>query len=233
MSTVLALRAADPAPVRRSGVRVLLVSQNALVASALAGLLESSALRAATAKARDADQAAAFARTATFDVVIVEIGLPRDTASVISNLRQAAPGVPVVVIAETDAPAVLAHAIDCGASGVLTRAAEADDLTSAVQGVIDGHLVLGHRVSVSPGQTPGGNVLAMGARLTPSELEILAMLGAAWSTDSIAGVRRTSLRTARNHIASIYRKLHISSRAEAVRRAAQMGLVDNLRVRAT
>jgi DNA-binding NarL/FixJ family response regulator len=62
------------------------------------------------------------------------------------------------------------------------------------------------------------------SRLSRTETEILAMVGAAKSVQSIATARGISQKTVRNHLANIYKKLELRSRTEAMLCAARMGL---------
>jgi DNA-binding NarL/FixJ family response regulator len=61
-------------------------------------------------------------------------------------------------------------------------------------------------------------------RLSRTEIDILTMVGAARSVQSIAAARGISQKTVRNHLANIYRKLELRSRTEAMLCAARMGL---------
>ena len=61
-------------------------------------------------------------------------------------------------------------------------------------------------------------------KLSPTELEILTMIGKAQSVPTIAASRGISNKTVRNHLAKIYQKLELHGRTEAVLWAARMGL---------
>jgi DNA-binding NarL/FixJ family response regulator len=63
------------------------------------------------------------------------------------------------------------------------------------------------------------------ARLTPRELEVLAAMADGASNKAIARRLGISFHTAKFHVAAILVKLNADSRTEAVKRAAQLGLV--------
>jgi DNA-binding NarL/FixJ family response regulator len=65
------------------------------------------------------------------------------------------------------------------------------------------------------------------SQLSPTELDILTMIGDAKSIPVIAAARGISHKTVRNHLANIYRKLDLRSRTEAMLCAARMGLTTN------
>ena len=68
-------------------------------------------------------------------------------------------------------------------------------------------------------------VVGAASRLSPAEREVLAMVGRGRSVPDIATARQISHKTVRNHMASIYRKLDLKNRVEAMLFAARMGLV--------
>ena len=71
------------------------------------------------------------------------------------------------------------------------------------------------------GATPGA-----GAHLSEREREILALLAGELSRREIAAALFVSFNTVQTHMRSIYRKLGVSSRAQAVARAREQGLLD-------
>ena len=63
--------------------------------------------------------------------------------------------------------------------------------------------------------------------LSSRELEVLRYLAAMQSTAEIAATMFISVNTVRTHIRSILRKLGVSRRNQAVRRARERGLLPN------
>ena len=72
------------------------------------------------------------------------------------------------------------------------------------------------------GQSAGARVPI--SKLSPTELDILTMVGSAQSIASIAETRGISHKTVRNHLTNICRKLQLRGRSEAMLWAARMGL---------
>ena len=67
-------------------------------------------------------------------------------------------------------------------------------------------------------QPPGG-------LLSDRELEVLRLLASRLTTTEIAGALFVSANTLKSHMKSIYRKLDVSSRADAVREGEARGLI--------
>ncbi len=64
-----------------------------------------------------------------------------------------------------------------------------------------------------------------GADLSESELAVLRLLAGARSRREIAAELSVSANTVKTHVSAIYRKLGVGSRADAVRRAAELELI--------
>jgi DNA-binding NarL/FixJ family response regulator len=118
--------------------------------------------------------------------------------------------------------------IDSAAAGLFTKDADPEQFLEGVRAVLSGHRAVGANVMQrlierlnGAGPSPSRPGLD---QLSPTELDILAMVGAASSVEQIAHARGISQKTVRNHLANIYRKLDLRSRTEAMLCAARMGL---------
>lgn len=131
-----------------------------------------------------------------------------------------------------DAPPVLAlcadeaqagRALRAGARGILSRGAGGEALTAAIQALVEGFLVLAPALAAAflrPPEPPGAS-----EPLTPREREVLALLGEGLANKAIAARLGISEHTAKFHVNAILGKLGVESRAEAIVRAARLGLV--------
>jgi LuxR family transcriptional regulator, maltose regulon positive regulatory protein len=66
---------------------------------------------------------------------------------------------------------------------------------------------------------------ALGEELTSKELEVLRLLPTGRSLREIAAVLYVSRNTVKTHVRGVYRKLHASTRGEALARAREIGLL--------
>lgn len=85
-----------------------------------------------------------------------------------------------------------------------------------------GRPAMGGAAAAPPGRAAAG---PLSPRLSPRELEILEYLADGWSNAEIASVLGLGVRTVRFHLESLFSKLGVSRRGEAVREAARLGLV--------
>jgi LuxR family maltose regulon positive regulatory protein len=90
------------------------------------------------------------------------------------------------------------------------------------------HLLLGPlglTVRTGAAMSPDGNGATPVEQLSPRELEVLRSVAQLMTTEEIASNLYLSVNTVKTHLKSIYRKLAVTRRAEAVRRAHQLSLL--------
>jgi len=193
---------------------VLVVSPDPLARSGLAALV-SSRPELVLAGQASPGQAARLAVGATHRAVLWDMGPGPDAPQV----RPEDP--PVLALCTGQAEA--GRALRAGARGVLSRGAPADALAAALQAAVLGLLVLDPVLAaafVRPPEPPGAS-----EPLTPREQEVLALLAQGLANKAIAVRLGISEHTAKFHVNAILGKLGVDSRAEAIVRAARLGLV--------
>jgi DNA-binding NarL/FixJ family response regulator len=213
--------------------RVLLVDRQPLFLEALRSLLGTPPLGALTEIATRSDDAVATALAGSADLVVCDVlAEPLDGHAVVRALADLSPRVPVILLGDiTEITAALPLMLD-GAAGLFTKDVSTADLLAGVEAVLAGHQAIGRNLlpailasGVMPASSP---VMGAAARLSPAEREVLAMVGRGKSVAEIASVRQISQKTVRNHMASIYRKLDLKNRVEAMLFAARIGLVSEV-----
>jgi DNA-binding NarL/FixJ family response regulator len=158
------------------------------------------------------------------DVLLVDIEMPHGTGlDVLQSLDDAPPTLVVTMHTEDR---FRTRAIEAGASGFLSKATPLPELAAAIRAVHDGVdlcAVDDLDEALSPYRAA---TLSPGAEsLTAREREILALLARGISqTDALAEELYISHKTVKNHLASIYAKLHVSDRAQAAVEAIRLGL---------
>ncbi|TMD55866.1 MAG: response regulator transcription factor [Chloroflexi bacterium] len=185
---------------------IVVIDRQSLFLHVLAGLLESAPLNARVLRFTESKLAVEEATYSDVDLVLK-----------------------VMLMAESEERQSLLAAAQSGAMGFLTKDVTMEELLDAVRAVLDGHMVMSSALaleSLAQFAKRDGDQLDLVRQLSPSELEILTMIGNAHSVEDIACARGSSKKTIRNHLASIYRKLHVTNRIEAVLWAARKGLVE-------
>jgi NarL family two-component system response regulator YdfI len=139
----------------------------------------------------------------------------------------------LTIIALVDDPSeaqVCRDALQAGASAILPRSVDTEEVMAAVNAVMEGLAVLPQELlpTLLDGASLGEDSITRDeghARLTPRELEVLTAMADGASNKTIARHLGISIHTVKFHVAGILAKLRADSRTEAVMRAAQLGLV--------
>lgn len=193
-------------------LRVLLVSADPLARAGLAALL---AARPELRLVGDADPARAAAAATDAGAVLWDLGGGGAEA-----LAPVAAALPLVALVAGEAQA--GDALRAGARGVLDRGAGPDALAAALVAAAAGLAALDPELAAAllraPAAEPGGP-------LTPREREVLALVAEGLGNKAIAARLGISEHTAKFHVNAILGKLGAGSRAEAIVRAARLGLV--------
>ena len=119
-------------------------------------------------------------------------------------------------------------AMRAGARGYLLKGSSPGDVIHAVHLVISGGAMFGPAVAQRVIEffarpRPAGSI-AVFPQLTDREHEILDLVARGQSNSSIAGRLYISEKTVRNHVSSIFAKLAVADRAQAIARARDAGL---------
>ena len=117
-------------------------------------------------------------------------------------------------------------ALRAGARGYLVKGASREQILRALEAVSQGEVILGAGVGAAvlrglPGRSDG---LSSFPSLTAREGEVLALLAQGLANGEIARRLFLSEKTVRNIVSTVFTKLGVTSRAEAVARARDAGL---------
>ncbi len=118
-------------------------------------------------------------------------------------------------------PAMAVEAIENGASGILSKSAPATELVEGIVAIANGERVV-HDFPVhvwSPNWIETSD-----ATLTARELELLALVATGLTNAEISRAMFLAESSVKTYLKRVYRKLGISSRAQAVMRAVELGI---------
>lgn len=166
------------------------------------------------------------------DVALVDIGLPdMSGVSVIGSITRRNIGCECLVISTFGDEETVLAAICAGAAGYLLKDPDPLDLASAVRTIQQGGSPMNALIARKVNQRlRKGNVEAVRGKdeqavLSEREHEVLNLIARGYTYAEIAKLAGIALSTVQSHIKSIYRKLSVSSRSEAVFEAQHMGLL--------
>ena len=130
----------------------------------------------------------------------------------------------LLVLAEDDGPVNALRGLQPRGWGVIDPGAPPEELAAAVYAVGEGMVVFPEELADRVLQ-PAPMLDDFAEALTPREGEVLGLLGRGFSNKLIAGELHISEHTVKFHISSLYAKLGVSSRVQAVGQGARHGLI--------
>jgi len=154
-------------------------------------------------------------------VIIVDLGLPDGSGlEIVTWAREISPTLGIVVLTLQDEDSFLLAALQAGASAFVVKSAPLSDVIAAVS-----HSFLSPSSFTAKGLGSAIKRRKEGFKVTNRELQVLALLPQGKSSALIAQELFISETTVKTHLASIYRKLNVANRTEAVVIALKHGLV--------
>ncbi len=193
-------------------LRVLVVDDHDVVHRGFRHLLAEQPWVERCLGARDVGEALDLARRYRPHVALIDLFLGEQSgAELCETIRRESPATRALLISGAGWISPRA-ARAAGASGFVTKDWPADDVAAAVRMVGRGRTVF-----APAGKTPS-------TRLSDREREVVTLMAAGATNREIAERLHLSPHTVKEHTSTLYRKLGVRNRAEAVQRAERLGL---------
>ena len=216
-----------------SPVRVLVVQDHPLLASAIAKILETQADLTVCGIARSGLDAAKLAAKEAPSVVLMDFRLPDLSGpAAAANIKSAVPAAAIVFHSADESETSLLDAIDAGATAYLTKSATADQIIDAVRKASTGEVLIPvdlfakaiarQRKLVTDEQARR----QVAAQFTPRELDVLRLLAEGHDTTTLAGRLGIASHTVEWHVRHVIEKLQVHSKLQAVIAAVRLGLIE-------
>ncbi len=205
-------------------IRVLIADDHLIIREGLRLILETEDGIELAGEAADGAEAVRLAGELQPDVVLMDLRMPgMDGLTAIERLRAEQPQVAVVILTTYNEDDLMVRGLRAGARGYLLKDTDRQTLLNAIRAAARGELLLkpetvAQLLSHTEAVRPSG-----GIELTGREIEVLEAIARGERSKEIAARLGISERTVKAHLASIYNKLGVDSRAAAIAVAAQRG----------
>ena len=172
------------------------------------------------------------------DVLLLDLGLPDGSGlDLIAKTLEAHPACLIMVSTVFGDEKNLFEAIGAGALGYMLKDVSSQDLVREIRNLYDGgspiNPMLARKLLLNQTRNPTPRAAAPSERpkeadeigLSPRESEVLQWVAKGHTLDEVAVKLGITRHTARSFIRRIYQKLNVNTRAEAVKRAFEQGLL--------
>ena len=210
-------------------IRVALVEDKRLLREGLGAILGHSAGLSCVGAWASLEQALPALDDTECDVLLLDIGLPGMSGiDGVRVVKERFPGVAVLMLTVYDDEEKVFEALRRGADGYLLKKTPPEKIIEAVRQARDGGAPLSPEVArrmVEHFQSLPATPRAE-SPLTPQETALLRRLAEGHSYKAAADALAISINTVRDHVRSIYEKLHVHSKSEAVGKALRAKLIE-------
>ena len=212
-------------------ITVLLADDHDLVREGTRELLEREDDLLVVGEAGDGEEAVRLATVHHPDVVLMDIDMPKlNGIEATKQIKAITPGTAVLVLTAYDDDQYVFALLEAGAAGYLLKSVRGRDLVDAIRAVHAGesalHPVIARKVIAQftrPASHPQDESRSL--QLSERELGVLRLAAKGMSNRDIARELNLSKRTIQAHLSTIFTKMEVGSRTEAVVQALREGWI--------
>lgn len=211
-------------------IRIVLAEDHALVREGTRRILEQYPNLKVVGEAGDGQQALDLIKHLQPDILISDIRMPVLTGvEVVRRMKEYSPSTKALMLTAYDEDDYILALMEAGASGYLLKTARAGELVEAVNSVYAGEMVIQPAIAAKVARLwvrdRSANERVTPEQLSGRERETLQFAASGMRNKAIADKLNISVRTVEGHFTSIFAKLGVSSRIEAVLYAMSHHLV--------
>ena len=205
---------------KKKPIRLLIADDHSVVREGLVSLVKRKSDIVVVAEASNGREAVDFWKQHRPDVTLVDLRMPElDGVGAIKEIREVDPNAHIVVLTTYDGEEDIYRAIKAGAKAYLLKDTARDALVDCVRRVHAGETYLPPPLAAKLAERVSG------AALSQREMEVLQRMAAGKSNKEIGAELFISDGTVKTHVSSIFTKLDVVSRTEAIAIATRRGLI--------
>jgi DNA-binding NarL/FixJ family response regulator len=207
-------------PKKKQPIRVLIADDHSVVREGLVSLIKRKSDMTVVAEGSNGREAVDFWKEHRPDVTLLDLRMPElDGVGAIKEIRELDPHAHIVVLTTFDGDEDIYRAIKAGAKGYLLKDTAREALMECIRKVHSGETCIPPTLAAKLAERVSGEALS--AR----EIEVLQRIAAGKSNKEIGAELFISEGTVKTHVKSIFGKLDVVSRTEAVATATRRGLI--------
>ena len=209
-------------------VKIMITDDHSMIREGLKNLLELDGDIEVIAEAENGEECLEKLATVKPDVLLLDINMPKmNGLQVLQSLKDRKSKIKVLVLTVHNETEYLMKAVDIGINGYVLKDSESAELKKAIFAIVDGEDY------IQPSLIPALNSKMILKNedeikieaLTKREMQVLKELAVGKFNRDIAKEMEISERTVKNHISSIFKKLDVTDRTQAVVFAIRNNLI--------
>jgi DNA-binding NarL/FixJ family response regulator len=209
-------------------IRILIVDDHPVVREGIGSMLKKEPDFKVVGEASNGLEAIEQARELLPDVVLMDLRMPEmDGVEAISRIKAEKPEVKFIILTTYSDDEYIFKGIAAGARAYLLKDAPRDELFKAIRMVSRGESLIQpvvasrvlDKLAELSRKTPAADTLS------DREIEVLRLMAGGQSNKDIADHLSITQSTVKTHITSIFQKLNVTTRTEAVTNALKKGII--------
>jgi len=205
---------------KKERIRILIADDHSVVREGLVSLVKRKSDMVVVAEASNGREAVQLWKGHRPDVTLLDLRMPElDGVGAIKEIRELDENAHIVVLTTYDGDEDIYRAIKAGAKAYLLKDTARDALVETVRRVHAGETYLPPQLAAKLAERVSGQALS------PREIDVLQRMAVGKSNKEIGAELFISEGTVKTHIKSIFNKLDVVSRTEAVATANRRGLI--------
>ncbi|MDK2807640.1 MAG: hypothetical protein PWP24_373 [Clostridiales bacterium] len=211
-------------------INVIIVDDHSMIREGLKQLLELDGDIKVIGEAGDGIECLQLINTVSPDVLLLDINMPNANGLyVLEEMKKEKRNIKVLILTIHNEIEYLLKAVDLGVDGYVLKDSNSSLLKEAITAVYEGRTYI--QPSLAPILRDKKNTIEKGKReanLTKRELQVIELLGEGLYNKEIAERLFISEKTVKNHVSSIFKKIGVTDRTQAVVYAIKNNIIDVL-----
>ena len=201
-------------------IRILVVEDHTVVRDGLVAIIKQEGDLDVVAETGDGRQAVELWKQQRPDITLMDLKMPGlDGVDAIYEIRAVDPNARIIVLTTFDGDEDIYRGLRAGAKSYLLKDVRREELFQCIREVNAGKTVVPAAIAAKlASRLPS-------EELTPREMEVLRLLSEGKPNKLIATAMSITEVTVKSHVQSIFRKLNVLSRTEAIALATRRGLL--------
>ena len=216
-------------------VRVLVADDHPVFRRGMRAILGAEPDTELVGEATDGEEAVALTLRLRPDVVLMDLNMPNVSGiEATRRILEENPETAVLMLTMFEDDKSIFAAMRAGAHGYVLKGADGAEMLRAIHAAASGEAIFSPTITRRLTEyfaTPGGDYISSMEQafpnLTEREREILALMAEGYTNNAIASRLYLSPKTVRNYVSSIFTKLQVSDRSQAIIPAREAGLGTN------
>jgi DNA-binding NarL/FixJ family response regulator len=213
-------------------IRVLVVDDHPVFRRGMRAILGAEPDTELVGEATDGEEAIVRALELRPDVILMDLNMPSVTGiEATRRILEVSPDTAILMLTMFEDDKSILAAMRAGAHGYVLKGADGSEMLRAIHAVVNGEAIFSPTISrrltgyfATPGGDPEKSPVQAFPNLTEREHEILTLMAEGYTNSTIASRLYLSPKTVRNYVSSIFTKLGVSDRSQAIVQAREAGV---------